>query len=83
MEETSASGDGQYNTYYGSFSDGTGVYNPAAKFAAGGEVIINQESSGYELPMTGGIGTQLFTALGAVLASGAGAVRLQKKRKEE
>ena len=81
MEETSASGDGQYNTYYGSFSDGTGVYNPAAKFAAGGEVIINQESSGYELPSTGGPGTRSAMILGSVLTAGAG-LALWKRREE-
>ena len=39
-------------------------------------------STGYELPSTGGPGTGLFTALGAALASTAGAALTLKKRKE-
>ena len=79
VEETSASGQTSYNTYYGSFIDGTGAYAPGAKYAGSGEVIINQEYSGYELPSTGGIGTRSFTVLGTGLIAGAGCL-LWKRR---
>ncbi|MBQ9664365.1 MAG: LPXTG cell wall anchor domain-containing protein, partial [Oscillospiraceae bacterium] len=37
-------------------------------------------SSGYELPSTGGIGTQLFTILGGLMATLAGAILLKKRK---
>ena len=39
-------------------------------------------SSGYELPQTGGRGTALFTAIGAILSGTAGAILTLKRRRE-
>ena len=41
-----------------------------------------ENSNGYELPQTGGRGTALFTAIGAILSGTAGAILTLKKRKE-
>ena len=51
--------------------DGNGVYQ-----------ITVRNWSGYELPQTGGRGTALFTAIGAVLSGTAGAILTLKRRKE-
>lgn len=48
--------------------------------AGNGEVIINQETGGYELPSTGGPGTRLFTLLGSVLILGAGVLLWRRRR---
>ena len=51
--------------------DGNGVYQ-----------ITVRNWSGYELPQTGGRGTALFTAVGALLSGTAGAILTLKRRKE-
>ena len=48
--------------------------------AGNGEVIINQETGGYELPSTGGPGTRRFTILGGILICLAGVLLWRKKR---
>ena len=45
-------------------------------------VVMITNSSGYELPQTGGRGTALFTAVGALLSGTAGAILTLKRRKE-
>ena len=78
-----AAGTGTYVTHYGTVSGETVTYKQDSKQAQDGQVIINQETGGYVLPQTGGIGTSLFTTLGAILTSTAGAALVLKKRKEE
>ena len=79
VEETSSTGTTLYNTHYGSLKEGVVVYAPGAKYDASGEGIINQEYSGYELPSTGGPGTESVTVLGSILITGAGLL-LWKRR---
>ena len=50
--------------------------------AQNGELIINQESSGYELPATGGPGVNAFYRLGAMLIALACAGLLIKQRRK-
>ena len=45
-------------------------------------VVTITNSSGYELPQTGGRGTTLLTAIGAILSGTAGAILTLKMRKE-
>ena len=45
-------------------------------------VVTITNSSGYELPQTGGRGTALFTAIGAILSGTAGAILTLKRRRE-
>ena len=79
VEETMASG-GTYVTYYGTLSEGTVTYRPDYSHAGDGDIIINLESCGYELPSTGGPGTRLFTILGSILILGAGALLWRRRR---
>ena len=44
--------------------------------------ITVENSTGYELPQTGGAGTALFTALGGIMTATAGAILTLRKRKE-
>ena len=44
--------------------------------------IVVYNSTGYELPQTGGRGTALFTAIGAILSGTAGAILTLKRRRE-
>ena len=44
--------------------------------------ITVYNSTGYELPQTGGRGTALFTAIGAILSGTAGAILTLKRRRE-
>ena len=89
VEETSVP-EGYLKDGYGTMSTavGTGTTiskDPGAEAAASGGVILNRESSGYELPQTGGIGTTLFTALGGLMTATAGAILTIKswhRRKE-
>ncbi|MDY6335039.1 MAG: LPXTG cell wall anchor domain-containing protein [Lachnospiraceae bacterium] len=48
--------------------------------AGNGEVIINQETGGYELPSTGGPGTRLFTILGSILILLSGTLLWRRRR---
>ena len=86
VEETSVP-EGYLKDGYGTMNSdeetGTTIKKaPGAEAAASGGVILNRESSGYELPETGGIGTALFTALGGLMTVAAGAVlTLRRKRK--
>ena len=48
--------------------------------AGNGEVIINQETGGYELPSTGGSGTWAYTILGSILILGAGVMLWRRRR---
>lgn len=79
VEETTASG-GTYVTYYGILSEGTVTYRPDYSHAGDGDIIINLESCGYELPSTGGPGTRLFTILGSILIFGAGVLLWRRRR---
>ena len=79
VEETMASG-GTYVTYYGILSEGTVTYRPDYSHAGDGDIIINLESCGYELPSTGGPGTRLFTILGSILILGAGVLLWRRRR---
>ena len=83
VEEGSASGSTFYNTYYGSISEGSVSRTPGAGHADDGEVIINLEYCGYELPNTGGPGTEAYLALGALMAVGAGAVLIRRKLRRQ
>ncbi len=56
---------------------------PGAAAAADCGVILNRESSGYELPETGGIGTTLFTALGGLMTVTAGAILTMRRGKRK
>ena len=56
---------------------------PGAAAAADCGVILNRESSGYELPQTGGIGTTLFTALGGLMTVTAGAILTMRRGKKK
>lgn len=78
-----AAGSATYITHYGAVSEATVKYHPDYTQAQNGQVIINQETGGYVLPQTGGIGTQFFTTLGAILSGTSGAALVLKKRKEE
>ncbi len=81
VEETTASG-GTYLTYYGILSESTVTNRPDYSHAGDGDIIINLESSGYELPSTGGPGTRLFTALGELMTVTAGVIlTIRRKRK--
>ncbi len=51
--------------------------------ALDGYSVINRPQDSYVLPQTGGIGTSLFTTLGAILSGTSGAALVLKKRKEE
>ena len=79
MEETAA-GTGSFATYYGELTDDGVKKKNGSLSAQNGEVIINQESSGYELPSTGGPGTNLFYLLGCILILGAGILFIRKRR---
>ena len=72
--------------HYGIKENGTWKYKADMVNGANDEdVIINQETGGYELPQTGGIGTTLFTALGGLMTATAGAILTIKswhRRKE-
>lgn len=65
-EETSVP-DGYQKNGYGTISDGTITKTDGADKAAKDGVIINQESSGFELPSTGGSGTGILTLSGVML----------------
>ena len=51
--------------------------------AASNATVTVKNTAGTALPQTGGIGTALFTTLGAILSGTAGAALVLKKRKEE
>ena len=59
--------DGYQKNGYGTISDGTITKTDGADKAAKDGVIINQESSGFELPSTGGSGTGILTLSGVML----------------
>ena len=84
VKETSKP-DNYGTEHYGAKVDGSWQYNATLNGSGARDegVIINQETGGYVLPSTGGIGTALFTTLGAILTSTAGAALVLKKRKEE
>ncbi len=82
VEETSASGNTLYNTYYGKLSDGGVSRTQGATYAKDGEVIINQEYCGYELPSTGGSGTGRLYLFGLMLIACAGAGLVMKRRRK-
>lgn len=71
-----------YLTRYGTMGDGGVTVTPGASRATDAtNYIINRNTGGYELPSTGGIGTRLFTAIGAMLTMTAGAVlTIRRKR---
>lgn len=56
--------------------------NPATvtegKYVSGGVEVVNQ--AGAELPSTGGMGTTIFYAIGAILVIGAGVVLVSRRR---
>lgn len=81
IEETEITG-GDYLKYYGTVSGDTVARISGAEFAQDGGVIINQESGGYELPATGGSGTNLFYILGALMIAGAGLMLLARRRRQ-
>lgn len=56
--------------------------NVGAVAAANATVVEVANSSGTELPSTGGIGTTIFYALGGLMAVGAGVLLVAKKRME-
>lgn len=67
VEEISASGTMLYNKYYGRAGEGVISRIQGAQHANDGEIIINQEFCGAELPHTGGTGTGMYTCIGSVL----------------
>ena len=82
---TETSKPDNYGTvHYGAKDGGSWTYKETLNGSGARDegVIINQETGGYVLPQTGGIGTALFTTLGAILTSTAGAALVLKKRKE-
>ncbi|MBR2256672.1 MAG: VWA domain-containing protein [Blautia sp.] len=70
------------NTYYGEINENDEItLTPGAKSAQKGKVIINQESIGYELPSTGGMGTTIFYLTGFALIFGASVCLLRRRTK--
>ena len=65
------------------FLSGTG-YLECKKITENGNTVWQikvENSTGYELPQTGGRGTALFTALGGIMTATAGAILTHRKRK--
>ena len=79
IEETGAA-PGQYTTYYGTVNDGTVTKEDGLNYAKNGQVIINLEASGYELPSSGGRGTTWIYLLGTVLLLGCGTILIARRR---
>ena len=77
MEGYSKDGYGRKNTTE------TGGITKAlgAEAAADGGVILNRESFGYELPATGGLGTNMLYLFGIMLTGLAGAGLVMKRRR--
>ena len=70
------------NIYYGEINENDEItLTPGAKSAQKGKVIINQESIGYELPSTGGMGTTIFYLTGFALIFGASVCLLRRRTK--
>ena len=66
------------------FLSGTG-YLECKKIKESGNTVWQikvENSTGYELPQTGGAGTVLFTVLGGIMTATAGAILTLRKRKE-
>ena len=72
-----------YMVKYGELNQGNVSYRPDYSAALDDGYILNQESSGYELPETGGIGTTLFTALGGLMTVTAGAILTMRRGKRK
>ena len=76
-----------YVTSYGAVATGdsgtTYAETPGAKDAKDGGVIVNQTFGGYELPSTGGPGTNLLYLLGIMLTAFAGAGLVLRKRRRD
>ena len=81
VEETAA-GTGSFATYYGELTDDGVKKKNGSLSAQNGEAIINQESSGYELPATGGPGVNTIYRLGVMLIALACAGLFMKRRRK-
>jgi LPXTG-motif cell wall-anchored protein len=77
--ETEA-GPGSFTTYYGTVDEGSVTRHEDYQHARDGQAIINLESSGVELPLTGGIGTTIFYILGSILVLGGAVVLISRRR---
>ena len=80
VKETSSPTDYAAKHYGKKESDAWKYKQDMVNGANNGEVIINQETGGYELPSTGGPGTQIFTILGSILILGAGVLLWRRRR---
>ena len=76
-------GEGKPSTWDKTKTSGGVVKTFTAKTDTVNAKATVENTPGTALPQTGGIGTSLCTALGAILASTAGAVLTLKKRKEK